>query len=159
MWEIGLVAALAVAAVGAALFVLLRSLLPSRRTLAEVKLKSSLRASGVRMKQKAVSKWVVLSLDLGLSDDWCVDDAYRLELVGKSGRVVRLSLAQLVEMAGEKNVTVDWACVTGWTRHGLELWGVPLSRIMALLQGEADARYVIQVSSTRDVCFFSFFRF
>jgi DMSO/TMAO reductase YedYZ molybdopterin-dependent catalytic subunit len=140
---------LAVATIAASLwFAWRRSWAQFERNRAEIRGKQRLRDAGGPIKQKAVSKWVVLSLDLGLHEDWRVDDNYRLEVVGCNGSRVSLSLNELVAMAPrETREPVDWVCVTGWTRHGLELWGVPLSAITSLIGDGATGTYCIQTSA------------
>jgi DMSO/TMAO reductase YedYZ molybdopterin-dependent catalytic subunit len=73
------------------------------------------------------------------------DPAWRLRLV-RGARCVSVGLAEL-EALGEAEaprvVAADWHCVTGWSKLGLTLRGVPLAAVLRLLLrqrgGKTDA--------------------
>jgi DMSO/TMAO reductase YedYZ molybdopterin-dependent catalytic subunit len=101
--------------------------------------------------QTLAKSWIVLDLgsrpSTDIYDPWHKPDKWSLKLTGLAGGDRSITLQVLRSLGVQTYAAVTWHCVTGWTTVGLSFEGVPMTKLIELVQPLPGWQGVLQLSA------------
>jgi DMSO/TMAO reductase YedYZ molybdopterin-dependent catalytic subunit len=101
--------------------------------------------------QTLAKSWIVLDLgsrpNTDIYDPWHKPDQWSLKLTGVAGGDRSITLQELRSLGVQTYAAVTWHCVTGWSTVGLSFHGVPMFKLIELVQPLPGWRGVLQLSA------------
>jgi DMSO/TMAO reductase YedYZ molybdopterin-dependent catalytic subunit len=112
---------------------------------------SSSRSTQLPPGQTLARSWIVLDLgsrpSTDLYDPWHKPDEWSLKLTSVAGGDRSITLQELRSLGVQTYAAVTWHCVTGWSTAGLSFEGVPMTKLIELVQPMPGWQGVLQLSA------------
>jgi len=102
--------------------------------------------------QYVAKKWIVLDLGLSLPSEiynpWKNPEKFTLTVTGEIKKPLIFSLDDLRNIGIEKMRT-DFHCVTGWTALDLQFTGIPMKKLLSIIEPKENWNCLYQISADK----------
>ncbi len=82
-------------------------------------------------------------LDLGVRPEFN-RETYRFKVFGLVDNPIELSLDELIKNFKKSNLTLDFHCVTRWSKYDVNWGGVKLLDLLSVVKPQTNAKYLLQ---------------